>query len=67
MKTYIAIEIGNSAYTEFLMKDNKFHQTQDAIFLGEVKANSPEEAEEKIKQNTRIYDKIKIYEINRRP
>ena len=64
MNTYIAIEIGDSAYTEFKTKGNNFKQTEDGIFLGEIKAKDKKEAEEIIrKDKTRIYDKIIIYEI----
>ncbi|MEM3815149.1 MAG: hypothetical protein QW771_03615 [Candidatus Micrarchaeia archaeon] len=38
MPYYIAIEIGNSAYTEFRMKNGELHETDDRIHLGQVKA-----------------------------
>jgi hypothetical protein len=44
MKEYIIYEIGRSAYTEFLMKDDNFEETQDCIVVDFVKANSKNEA-----------------------
>ncbi len=44
MNKYILIEIGKSAYTEFKMKNGEFEETQDAILVDEVEANSKEEA-----------------------
>ncbi len=48
MNKYILLEIGKSAYTEFKMKNNEFEETQDAILVDEVKANSKEEAYQKV-------------------
>ena len=44
MKTFIAIETGDSAYTEFKTKAGEFKETCDCIYLGEFKANSEQEA-----------------------
>jgi len=48
MNTYMLLEIGKSAYTEFKMKNGEFQETQDAILIDEVTANSAEEALEKV-------------------
>lgn len=48
MKKYLLLEIGKSAYTEFKMVNGEFEETQDAILVDEVKANSKEEAYEKV-------------------
>jgi len=48
MNKYILLEIGKSAYTEFKMKNNEFEETQDAILVDEVEANSEEEAFQKV-------------------
>ncbi|MEM3369603.1 MAG: hypothetical protein QXE90_01985 [Candidatus Micrarchaeia archaeon] len=40
MPYYIGIEIGKSAYTEFRMKDGDFHETDDGVYLGQVKAEN---------------------------
>jgi len=44
MKKYLILEIGDSAYTEFKMKNGEFEQTQDAILVDEIEAESKEEA-----------------------
>lgn len=48
MNKYILIEIGKSVYTEFKMKTGEFEETQDAILVDEVEANSKEEAYNKV-------------------
>lgn len=48
MKKYLLLEIGKSAYTEFKMKNGEFEETQDAILVDEVEANSEKEAYEKV-------------------
>ncbi len=48
MNKYLILEIGKSAYTEFKMKNGEFEETQDAILVDEVEANSKEEAYEKV-------------------
>ena len=48
MNKYILVEIGKSAYTEFKMKNREFEETQDAIVVDEIEANSKEEAYEKV-------------------
>lgn len=48
MNKYLILEIGTSAYTEFKMKDGEFSETQDAILIDEIEANSKEEAYKKI-------------------
>ncbi|MFP4403629.1 MAG: hypothetical protein ACOC3X_03745 [Nanoarchaeota archaeon] len=48
MNEYLVLEIGKSAYTEFKMKNGEFEETQDAILVEEVEANSKEEAYEKV-------------------
>lgn len=44
MKTFIAIEVGDSAYTKFKTKTGDFKETDDCIYLGEFKAINEEEA-----------------------
>lgn len=34
MKTYICYEIGDSCRSEFLMMNNEFNQTEDAVVIG---------------------------------
>ena len=58
MNKYILIEIGKSAYTEFKMKNNEFEETQDAILVDEVEANSKEEAYEKVVNSSIHKNKI---------
>jgi len=67
MEQYIGIEIGDSAYTEFMMKNGEFKQTEDGIFLGKVTARNKQEALEKIKRlgwnKNRVFDEVIIEEI----
>ena len=58
MNKYILIEIGKSAYTEFKMKNGCFEETQDAIVVDEVDANSEEEAYEKVINSPNHKNKI---------
>lgn len=44
MKEFIIYESGRSAYTEFLMKNGEFEETEDCIVVDFVKANSKDEA-----------------------
>lgn len=44
MNKYILVEIGKSAHTEFKMKTGESEETQDAIVVDEIEANSKEEA-----------------------
>lgn len=66
-KSFIGIEIGKSAYTEFKMKDGKFAHTEDGIFLGSVEAQGKKEALEKLMalecNKERIFDKVVLYEV----
>jgi hypothetical protein len=48
MPEYIGLEIGKSAYTEFKMKNGEFEMTEDCIMVGQVTANSKEEAQKLI-------------------
>ncbi len=48
MNKYLVLEIGKSAYTEFKMKNGNFEETNDAILVDEVEAESKEEAYEKV-------------------
>ena len=67
MPHYIAIEIGDSAYTEFRMKDGEFHFTEDGIYLGDVEAKDKDDAYRKIKRlewnKERRFDKVIIFEV----
>ena len=66
-KTFIGIEIGKSAYTEFKMKGGEFAHTEDGIFLGSVEAEGKEEALERIKaqecNKDRVFDRVVLYEV----
>ncbi|MGE0793705.1 MAG: hypothetical protein AB7V77_06005 [Candidatus Woesearchaeota archaeon] len=67
MKTYFVLEIGKSAYTEFKMKDGTFHQTEDCILVDEIKANSKNEAYEKLIKDelhkNKVFNHLLIVEI----
>ncbi len=62
MKKYFVLEIGNSAYTEFLMKDGEYDETCDAILVDEVEANSKNEAYEKVinapEHKNKVFDNL---------
>ncbi|MFT4343934.1 MAG: hypothetical protein ACMXYE_04270 [Candidatus Woesearchaeota archaeon] len=58
MNKYILLEIGKSAYTEFKMKDGEFQETQDAILVDEVEANSKKEAYEKVINSLQHKNKV---------
>ena len=66
MKSFIGIEIGDSAYTEFMMKNRAFEQTEDGIFLGSVVAKDEKAALNKIKclewNKGRVFDHIVVFE-----
>jgi len=67
MEQYIGIEIGDSAYTEFMMKNGEFKRTEDGIFLGRVTARNKQEALKKIKHlgwnKNRVFDEVIVEEI----
>ena len=67
MNKYICIEAGDSAYTEFLMKNGTYERTEDGIFLGIVNAKNENDAIKKIKKAehnlNRRFDHIVVYEI----
>ncbi|MBN3037747.1 MAG: hypothetical protein JW834_04860 [Candidatus Diapherotrites archaeon] len=44
MGTFIAIEVGDSAYTELKTKAGGFEQTDDGVYLGEYNAINEQEA-----------------------
>lgn len=58
MNKYLIIEIGKSAYTEFKMKNGEFEETQDAILVDEIEANSKEEAYESLFHSLQHKNKI---------
>lgn len=58
MNKYLLIEIGKSAYTEFKMKNGEFEETQDAIVVDEIEANSKEEAYEKVINSKQHKNKV---------
>lgn len=66
MKSFIGIEIGDSAHTEFMMKNREFEQTEDGIFLGSVEAKDEKSALNKIKclewNKERIFDHVVVFE-----
>ena len=62
MKTYIFYEIGDSCRTECLMKNGKFHSTEDAVVVGIAKGKDAEDALKNLKQE---YRWIKDYEFDR--
>ncbi len=67
MGSWIVLEIGKSVYTEFLMKDGEFRQTEDCIMLARVNASSEKEAIEKTKEinycKNREFDFLVAYEL----
>lgn len=67
MKTFLAVEIGDSASTEFKMKNGDFEQTQDGIFLGSVEAKDENSAFNKIKRinhnRNRVLDRVVVFEV----
>ena len=62
MNRYLVLEIGKSAYTEFKMKNGEFEETEDAILVDEVEANSKEEAERKV-LNDKIHQNKKFHQL----
>ena len=44
MGTFLVLEVGGSAYTEFKMKTGKFQRTDDAVLLGAVEAQNMQDA-----------------------
>ena len=70
MKTFLAVEIGDSARTEFKMKNQEFEQTEDGIFLGSVEARNENSALKKIKRIShncnRVLDRVVVFEIKNR-
>lgn len=69
MRTFIGIEIGDSAYTEFKMKTREFEQTEDGIFLGHVEAKDEKDALKRIKtlewNKNRMFDNIILFEVKK--
>ena len=44
LSKYIVLEIGESARTEFLMKNGEYEETEDAIVIGIIDADSEDKA-----------------------
>ncbi|MFH2106350.1 MAG: hypothetical protein ABII22_03750 [Candidatus Micrarchaeota archaeon] len=44
MSKYLVLEIGGSVRTEFLMKNGEYEETEDAVLIGHVDAESESEA-----------------------
>lgn len=69
MGKFIGIEIGNSAYTEFLMERGEFKETEDGIFLGDVEAEDEESAYEALKNldynKERVFDHVLLFEVKK--
>lgn len=67
MKTFIGIEIGDSAYTEFKMKNDEFKQTEDGVLVGRVEAETEVSALNKIKSldwnKNRVFDHVILLEV----
>jgi len=67
MGKFIGIEIGNSAYTEFLMKNGEFKDTEDGIFLGDVEAEDEDSALEGLKgldcNKERVFGRVLLFEV----
>ena len=57
MKQFMILEIGDSAYTEFKMKNGEFEPTEDAVLIDTIEANSKEEALKKMYVNKQHKDK----------
>ena len=66
-KTFIGIEIGSSAYTEFKMKSGEFAHTEDGIFLGSVADKGQRDALDKLKRfecnKDRVFDRVVLFEV----
>lgn len=67
MTKYIVLEVGNSARTEFLMKDGEYRETEDAVVIGRIDACSKEEAIELAVSlsycKNREFDNLVAYEV----
>lgn len=61
----MVLEIGDSAYTEFLMNHGEYEYTCDAILIDEVYAESKLDAEEKVirEHSNRKFDWLIVREI----
>ncbi len=44
MPKYIVLEVGDVACTQYRMKNGEFEETEDAVMVGKIEANSEEEA-----------------------
>ncbi len=67
MKKYLLLEIGKSAYTEFKMKNGHFEETEDAILVDVVEANTEDEAYNKVihskKHKNKLFDNLIVKEL----
>jgi hypothetical protein len=67
MGTYLVLEIGSSAYTEFKMKNGEFKRTEDAVLVGAIEASSTNEAIDKAKAldycKERQFEHLIAYEV----
>lgn len=64
---YLILEIGDSAYTEFKTKHGEFMQTEDAILVDEIQANTEEEAYEMLfnlpEHSHKCFDRLVIKQV----
>ena len=67
MSRYIVLEIGDSARTEFLMKNGEYEETEDAIVIGIIDADSEDNALEVISNleycKSRKFDKLIVHRL----
>lgn len=67
MKEWIGLEIGDSAYTEFMMESGEFEQTEDCIMIGRVLAEDVIDAERKVRELEfnvgRVFDELILIEV----
>ena len=50
IKNYIFYEIGDSCRSEFLMRNERFHSTEDAVVIGVAKGKSVKDAFKNLEQ-----------------
>lgn len=59
-KTYIFYEIGDSCWTEFMLKDGEFHTTKDAVVIGIVKGMNAKDALRNLKRECSWIKKYRL-------
>ena len=68
MSRYIVLEIGDSARTEFLMKNGEYEETEDAIVIGIIDSDSEDGALESISKSeyckSRKFDTLVVHRLS---